>query len=72
MTLDIVEPQVIVEYPEDENGFFWHHRVLMKRVNGPRWIAMMPDEALVNLDLDAIRHIVVDRAAEFPRTQRPY
>eukprot|EP00972_Heterocapsa_arctica_P025940 3818647-Heterocapsa_arctica.AAC.1 len=33
---------------------------------------MTPDEALVNLHLDAIRHVVLDRCAEFPRAQRPY
>lgn len=72
MTLDIAEPQVIIEFPEDDNAFYWHHRVLLKRVNGPRWIGLTPDEELVITDLDEMRHIVLERHAEFPRAQRPY
>ncbi|CAE7382725.1 unnamed protein product [Symbiodinium pilosum] len=34
LTLDIAEVQIVVHYPADENGFFWHHRVLLHRIAG--------------------------------------
>jgi hypothetical protein len=71
-TLDIPEPQVIVEYEEDEDGFYWHHRVLLKRIGGPKWVALTPDQDLETIDLNEMHHIVLERNADFPRAQRPY
>lgn len=31
-TLDIPELQILVEYPDDPNDCFWHHRTLVKKV----------------------------------------
>ena len=71
-TLDIPEPQVIIEYEEDEDGFYWHHRVLLKRISGPKWVALTPDQDLETVDLSEMHHIVLERNADFPRAQRPF
>ena len=67
-TLDIPGP----EYEEDEDGFYWHHRVLLKRISGPKWVALTPDQDLETVDLAELHHIVLERNADFPRAQRPY
>ena len=38
VTLDIAERQALVCYEEDENGLFWHHRILFARTEGSTWI----------------------------------
>ncbi|CAK0831794.1 unnamed protein product [Prorocentrum cordatum] len=66
LTLDIGDPQILVHYPDDENGFLWHHRVLLFRVSDDIWISLTPDLALVRLKLLDIRHEVLERRAPFP------
>eukprot|EP00959_Pyramimonas_sp_CCMP1952_P280691 5867084-Pyramimonas_sp.AAC.1 len=63
LTLDIGDPQILVHYPDDENGFLWHHRVLLFRVSDDIWISLTPDLALVRLKLLDIRHEVLERRA---------
>ena len=41
-SLDIAEPQFVLEFPADPN-FTWHHRVALKRVGAGRWISLTPD-----------------------------
>jgi hypothetical protein len=72
VTLDIPEVQIIVEYPLDAGGFFWHHRVLLKRVTQGVWMCLTPDMEVVRLDLGAMRHIVLERLADFPPPQAAY
>jgi hypothetical protein len=66
-SLDIRFPQVLVHYPEDANGCFWHHRILLYRVgSAATWICLTPDYELVRLDLGEIRHRVIGRSCFFP------
>eukprot|EP00959_Pyramimonas_sp_CCMP1952_P140266 2934936-Pyramimonas_sp.AAC.1 len=60
-TLDIPEPQVLVHYPNDEGGMFWHHRILVKKITAGVWIAITPDLELVRHNLLEQRHLVLDR-----------
>lgn len=64
-TLDLVEPQVLVHYPNDPN-FTEHPRVLLVKVSAGRWIAASPDHELALVDLNTTRHIVLRRNADFP------
>ena len=66
LTLDIPEIQVVVHYPGDPGGFDWHHRILLHRVEGARWITLTPDHELQRHDLAAQVHRVLDRSAPFP------
>ena len=65
-TLDIPEVQVIVNFPADGQGFTWHHRILLQRVEGAVWICLTPDHELVKHDLNALPHRVLDRKSSFP------
>ena len=67
MSLDIPELQVLVHYPADPHGFFWHQRILLKRVGDGRWVTLTPDEELAIHDLAAQRHEVCERNAPFPQ-----
>ena len=69
-SLDIPEPQVLVHYPEDENGVVWHARILAKKIGGGRWIAITPTLELQHHDLSEQHHIVLDRNARFPAEAR--
>jgi len=66
VTLDIKEVQVLVNYPGDADGFNWHHRVLLCRIEGSTWLTLTPDLEIQRHDLSAIPHRVLDRAAPFP------
>ena len=66
VTLDIKEVQVLVNYPGDADGFNWHHRVLLRRIEGSTWLTLTPDLEIQRHDLSAIPHRVLDRAAPFP------
>ena len=41
MSLDIDEPQVLINYPDD--AFPWHHRVLLRRLRDAVWLVATPD-----------------------------
>lgn len=71
-TLDVKEPQVIRHYPDDEAGFFWHHRLLLQKCGAGIWIGVSPDGDLEKIDLNVTEHIALDRKALFPRAQAPY
>ena len=70
--VDVSDPQVIIEYPDDDEGFYWHHRILIRRVAGPRWVGLTPDFDLENIDLSTRNHKIVERGGAFPQAQRPY
>ena len=65
-TLDIPEVQVLINYPLDGDGFFWHHRILLHRITGGTWLALTPDHEVVQHDLAGLPHRVLDRRALFP------
>ena len=70
-TLDIKEPQTLLHFPYDD-GFYWHHRILVRRAKGSVWILLTPDGDLEVVDLAARRHLVIGRNARFPATQRDF
>jgi hypothetical protein len=41
MPSDIIEPQVLVRFPDDTLD--WHHRVLLRRLRDATWIVLTPD-----------------------------
>ena len=69
-TFDTPLPQVLVHYPDDPGGFFYHHRVLLKRVRGSMWATFTPTLELQRHDLLEISHRVLDRRAPFPADVR--
>lgn len=71
-TLDIKEPQVLRHFPQDADGFYWHHRVLLAKVGPGIFIALTPDEDLERLDLHTTDHLPLQRRADFPAPQAPY
>ena len=68
MTLDIDLKQIFVQYDEDEN-FTWHHRVLMKRIEGTSWVVLTPDLEVEVLDLAGRQVLPLRRRAPFPAAQ---
>ena len=71
-TLDLREPQILRHYPNDDAGFFWHHRVLLEKTGPGVWIAVTPDGDIERIDLNAVQHIPLERRADFPAPQAPY
>lgn len=72
ITLDLKEPQILRHFPQDANGFLWHHRVLLCKVSPGIWIGLTPDHDLERLNLHEVEHISLDRRSPFPAPQRPY
>ena len=66
VSLDIPEVQVVVNYPLDPGGFYWHHRVLLHRISGSRWLTLTPDHDIVQHDLQTIPHRILNRRSAFP------
>ena len=66
LTLDISEPQVLLNFPGDANGLTEHHRILLSRLGPGRWVAASPDYDLEILDLNNRRHTVLGRRSRFP------
>ena len=66
MTLDVADPQVLVHFDQDPNNLNYHHRLLLVKLGPGRWVGLTPDHELVVLDLNAQRHIVLDRRSRFP------
>ncbi|CAK0891236.1 unnamed protein product [Prorocentrum cordatum] len=66
-SLDIKEFQVLVHFPDDANGFYWHMRILLVRAGAAGvWVTLTPTLELFTHDLSKIRHIVLGRNAAWP------
>ena len=65
-TLDIPERQLLIDYFDDENGFVWHHRVLLCHVVGTIWVIATPDKSVQQLDVSTKRLVVLPRNGPFP------
>ena len=72
LTLDIPDPQVIISFPDDEDGFTWHHRIFLKKISGGRWVTLTPDLEIQRHDFERMEHIPLDRAAPFPTAQAAF
>ena len=66
VTLDIAEVQILINYPLDGDGLFWHHRILLCRIENARWMTLTPDHEIQQHDLGVERHVVLERMGQFP------
>ncbi|CAE8614739.1 unnamed protein product, partial [Polarella glacialis] len=75
--LNIPETQILVNYPGDADGLFWHWRVLFHKVNEVgRWIIGTPDEEVyeenfVNVDIRPLARGAAYPADIFAETYAP-
>ena len=65
-SLGVSEVQVLVNFPQDTDGFYWHHRLLLHRVARGVWLCLSPDHEIVRHDLGAILHRIIERRSPFP------
>ena len=65
LTLDVVEPQVAVEYPDDPH-VKWHQRLLLVDLGQGRHGASSPDLELATINLNDHRVVSLLRCSKFP------
>ena len=65
IALDISEAQVCIEFPDDPN-YSWHHRVLLSKLDGGRWVVLTPDGDVEVSDLSAHRVVPLTRGKAVP------
>ena len=71
LSLDIPERQILVWFEEDV-GCPWHHRLLMVRIEGAKWIVVTPTMDIQVADLNEAEDVVpVERDSEIPKSCRP-
>eukprot|EP00959_Pyramimonas_sp_CCMP1952_P445002 9318267-Pyramimonas_sp.AAC.1 len=63
--LDIKERQILVRY-DDDQGFTWHHRVLLVRISSGRWVVLTPTGDLQILDTATVRFEPLARGRPVP------
>ena len=68
--LDVEYRQVLVYFPDDANGLFWHHRILIVPLGGGRWTWITPDLDVQSADLTQHRVIALSRGQAFPARRR--
>ena len=72
-SLNIPEKQVLIDYWDDPNEFYWHHRILLLPTEEPgRWVTCTPDYAVETQDLSEHRIVPLQRNSEFPADYRGY
>ncbi|CAK0836100.1 unnamed protein product, partial [Prorocentrum cordatum] len=70
LTLDLAEPQVLINFPDDAAGLRWHHRLLLIQTPTPGvWIASTPDYSVHRLDLNVHRVVALARNGPFLAAQ---
>ena len=70
-TLDVPERQVLVDFWEDEDGYFWHHQLLLLQASqAGRWLVATPDLEVQLADLSTHRVVPLQRSDVFPATYR--
>ena len=65
-TLDVKEPQILLNVPDDPDGYPWHHRLLVLQIKGGRWVSLDPELTLQVVDLDSSEYVLLDRNSDFP------
>lgn len=66
-TLDVAEQQILIDFYDDEDGYFWRQRLLLLKLDGPgKWIAASPDHEVESVDISTHRVIPLRRHAQFP------
>ena len=69
-SLDVGNPQVAIDYPDDPH-FRWHHRLLLNRVgDGTKWVVSTPDYNVEVLDLANHRVVTLPRGCQVPARVR--
>ena len=63
--LDIPEPQVLVYYSDP--NVEWHHRILLRRLQGSTWVVVTPDGDTQLEDLVQYVLIPLVRGAQVPQ-----
>lgn len=48
---DVDLPQCLILFGEDEDGLFWHHRILLYRGPDQKWLWVTPDDEIQLGDL---------------------
>ena len=66
VALDIEERQALIDYFDDDAGFYWHHRVLFLKGDGSRWVVGTPDGDVSSLDMGLHRIIPLERGERIP------
>jgi hypothetical protein len=64
--LDIAVRQCLIDFYEDEGGFFWHHRVLLIKGDGLQWIWLTPDGEVQRGSLAEHRVVPLRRGGVYP------
>ena len=71
LTLDVAEQQILIDFYDDEDGYFWHQRLLFLKLDGPgKWIAASPDHEVESVDISTHGVIPLRRHAQFPARVR--
>ena len=67
-TLDTDMKQVLVNYPDDADGFFYHHRCLVAMGPDGKWVGITPDHEIVIVNVVEFQAGLVPlrRNGEFP------
>ena len=65
-TLNTDLHQVFLDFHDDPNGYFWHHRVLGVPLGGSVWVGGTPDDSTQRIDLANHRVIVLAKNSAFP------
>jgi len=65
-TVDTELKQVLIDFFDDEDGYFWHHRILLVKGEPGVWIAATPTLGIQRLDLNEHRVLPLSRVAGFP------
>ena len=55
-TLDVKEPQILLDETDDPDGYPWHHRLLVLQIKGGRWVALDPE---LELGVEADEQVLV-------------
>ena len=70
-TLDVSYAQILLHFPADTGGFYWHHRLLLARAGTAGiWVALTPDGDLEIINLLERRHKVLSRVGPLPTSRR--
>ena len=70
-TLDTELSQVLIDFYDDPNGFYWHRRVLGVPLGGSVWFGGTPDDSVQRIELANHRVIVLQRASPFLASRIP-
>eukprot|EP00972_Heterocapsa_arctica_P058136 8577372-Heterocapsa_arctica.AAC.1 len=71
-SFDISDLQVVIEFPADAGGSFWHPRIALHRVLPDEWVMHTPEVSLKVVDLMERSRRNVGHCSFFPRAQAAF